>query len=98
MNQLNALKQVTTVVADTGNFQQLAQYRPQDATTNPSLLLKAAALPRYAELLDQAVAGCAGDLGLEGLAIGAIGVVIALLVGRRRPDLDAEALQRPNDP
>ena len=41
MNQLNALKQVTTVVADTGNFQQLAQYRPQDATTNPSLILKA---------------------------------------------------------
>lgn len=40
MNQLNALKQVTTVVADTGNFQQLAQYRPQDATTNPSLILK----------------------------------------------------------
>ena len=45
MNQLNALKQVTTVVADTGNFQQLAQYRPQDATTNPSLILKAASQP-----------------------------------------------------
>ena len=50
MNQLNALKQVTTVVADTGNFQQLAQYRPQDATTNPSLILKAVQQPQYAPL------------------------------------------------
>ena len=41
MNQLDALKQFTTVVADTGDFNQLAQYHPQDATTNPSLILKA---------------------------------------------------------
>ena len=41
MNQLDALKQFTTVVADTGDFLQLAQFRPQDATTNPSLILKA---------------------------------------------------------
>ena len=40
MNQLEALKQFTTVVADTGDFKQLAQFRPQDATTNPSLILK----------------------------------------------------------
>ncbi len=39
MNQLEALKQYTTVVADTGDFHQLAQFRPQDATTNPSLIL-----------------------------------------------------------
>ena len=56
MNQLNALKQVTTVVADTGNFQQLAQYRPQDATTNPSLILKAVQKPEYAPLLQETVA------------------------------------------
>lgn len=55
MNQLNALKQVTTVVADTGNFQQLAQYRPQDATTNPSLILKAVQQPQYAPLLHEVV-------------------------------------------
>ena len=41
MNQLDALKPLTTVVADTGDFLQLAQFRPQDATTNPSLILKA---------------------------------------------------------
>ena len=41
MNQLDALKQLTTVVADTGDFKQLAQFQPQDATTNPSLILKA---------------------------------------------------------
>ena len=51
MNQLEALKQFTTVVADTGDFKQLAQFRPQDATTNPSLILKAVQKPDYAPLL-----------------------------------------------
>lgn len=55
MNQLNALKQYTTVVADTGNFQQLAQFRPQDATTNPSLILKAVQQPQYRPLLEETV-------------------------------------------
>ncbi len=49
--QLDALKAHTTVVADTGDFQQIAQYRPQDATTNPSLILKAAQKPEYAQLV-----------------------------------------------
>ena len=49
--QLDALKAHTTVVADTGDFQQIAQYRPQDATTNPSLILKAAQKPEYAALV-----------------------------------------------
>ncbi|MEY5098339.1 MAG: hypothetical protein RJA36_1058, partial [Pseudomonadota bacterium] len=40
MNQLDALKRYTTVVADTGDFLQLAQFQPRDATTNPSLILK----------------------------------------------------------
>jgi transaldolase len=56
MNQLDALKQYTTVVADTGDFLQLAQYRPQDATTNPSLILKSVQKPEYAPLLQAAVA------------------------------------------
>ncbi|MCG2595508.1 transaldolase [Ramlibacter sp. XY19] len=51
MNQLDALKQFTTVVADTGDFRQLAQYQPQDATTNPSLILKAVQKAEYAPLL-----------------------------------------------
>jgi transaldolase len=53
MNQLSALKQFTTVVADTGDFKQLAQFQPQDATTNPSLILKAVQKPEYAPLIAQ---------------------------------------------
>lgn len=56
MNQLDQLKQHTTVVADTGNFKQLAQFAPRDATTNPSLILKAVQQPDYAPLLAETVA------------------------------------------
>ena len=55
-DQLSQLKKMTTVVADTGDIEAIAKFKPQDATTNPSLLLKAAALPNYKYLLDQAVA------------------------------------------
>ena len=55
MNQLDQLKQFTTVVADTGDFKSMQEYKPQDATTNPSLILKAAQMPEYAYLIDQAV-------------------------------------------
>lgn len=65
MNQLDALKSFTTVVADTGDFLQLAQFRPQDATTNPSLILKAVQKPEYAPLMQQTLAQHgAGDLAL----------------------------------
>jgi len=56
MNQLDALKHLTTVVADTGDFHQLAAYAPQDATTNPSLILKAVQKSDYAHLLTETVA------------------------------------------
>ena len=55
MNSLEQLKQFSTVVADTGDFQQLAQFAPQDATTNPSLVLKAVQLPAYRPLLEGVV-------------------------------------------
>src|SRR6185369_1988472 len=55
MNQLDQLKQFTTVVADTGNFKQLAQFAPRDATTNPSLILKAVQQPDYAHVLTETV-------------------------------------------
>ncbi len=54
MNKLDQLKSMTQVVADTGDLDAISQYQPQDATTNPSLLLKAADLPRYQPLLDEA--------------------------------------------
>jgi len=55
MNQLDQLKQITTVVADSGNFLQMARYAPRDATTNPSLILKAVQQADYAHMLDDAV-------------------------------------------
>ena len=60
MNQLEQLKQYTTVVADTGNFHELAQFAPQDATTNPSLIFKAVQQPDYAPLLAETVAAHRG--------------------------------------
>ena len=56
MNQLEALKAMTIVVADTGDIEAIRQYQPEDATTNPSLILSAAALPQYAPLIDNAIA------------------------------------------
>src|SRR5687768_17979291 len=54
--QLDQLKQFTKVVADTGDFATLKEYAPSDATTNPSLILKAAQKPEYAYLVEKAVA------------------------------------------
>ncbi|WGE45807.1 transaldolase [Actinobacillus equuli] len=56
MSQLDALREMTVVVADTGDIEAIKQYQPQDATTNPSLILSASALPQYASLIDDAVA------------------------------------------
>jgi len=55
-NQLEQLKKFTTVVADTGDFGAIKEFTPQDATTNPSLILKAAEMPEYKHLVEQAVA------------------------------------------
>jgi transaldolase len=55
MNQLEQLKKMTTVVADTGNFLQMAQYAPRDATTNPSLILKAVQHADYVHIVEDAV-------------------------------------------
>ncbi|RKX34795.1 MAG: transaldolase [Verrucomicrobia bacterium] len=55
MNQLEQLRQMTTVVADTGDFNSIKQYEPRDATTNPSLILKASEMPEYEALVDRAV-------------------------------------------
>ena len=53
MNLLDQLKQVTTIVADTGDFERMRQYTPQDATTNPTLILKASKLTNYAHLIEK---------------------------------------------
>ena len=55
MNLLESLKRYTTVVADTGDFEEIARHKPQDATTNPSLLYQAAQMPEYEHLLEEAI-------------------------------------------
>src|SRR5262245_45486498 len=55
MNLLESLKRSTTVVADTGDIEAIAEHKPQDATTNPSLLFQAAQKPQYQDLVDEAL-------------------------------------------
>ena len=97
MNQLEALKQFTTVVADTGDFQQIASYAPQDATTNPSLILKAVQMPAYQPLLAQAVtaakakgAGTATvDAVMDELLVSFGCEILKLIPGRVSTEVDA---------
>jgi len=92
MNQLEQLKQYTTVVADTGDFQSIKAYAPQDATTNPSLILKAVQKPEYRPLLEKAVAesnSASIDEIVDRLLI-AFGVEILKFVpGRVSTEIDA---------
>ena len=97
MNQLEALKQFTTVVADTGDFQQIAAYAPQDATTNPSLILKAVQMPAYQPLLAKAVAEAkaAGhgnatvDAVMDALLVSFGCEILKLIPGRVSTEVDA---------
>jgi len=90
-SKLDQLKQFTTVVADTGDIDAIARLKPVDATTNPSLLLKAAALPRYAELLKQAVTASKGDVDLAsdrfGVTVGR--EILQVIPGRISTEVDA---------
>ncbi|KAG7347933.1 transaldolase [Nitzschia inconspicua] len=63
-SQLDQLKEYTIVVADTGDVEAIARVKPQDATTNPSLITKAAGMKQYAKLIDDAVEYAKGDLAL----------------------------------
>ena len=65
MNLLESLKRWTTVVADTGDIEAIAEHKPQDATTNPSLLLQAAQKPQYQDLVDEALDFALGSPGEE---------------------------------
>ena len=92
MNQLQALKQFTTVVADTGDFKQLAAFQPQDATTNPSLILKAVQKTDYAPLMKEMVAqfrGRALDEVMDRLLVRFGCEILALIPGRVSTEVDA---------
>ena len=60
---LESLRTMTTVVADTGDFESIKAYKPQDATTNPSLILAAAGMPEYSKLVDEVVSSAKSELG-----------------------------------
>jgi transaldolase len=92
MNQLDALKQFTTVVADTGDFKQLAQFQPQDATTNPSLILKAVQKPEYQPLMKDAVARFGHlpmDQVIDRLLVRFGCEILSLIPGRVSTEVDA---------
>lgn len=92
MNQLEALKQYTTVVADTGDFRQLDAFRPQDATTNPSLILKAVQKAEYQPLLAETVArfrGRAPDEIVDRLLVRFGTEILSIIPGRVSTEVDA---------
>ena len=92
MNQLDALKQFTTVVADTGDFKQLGAFKPTDATTNPSLILKAVQKADYAPLLKDTVAkfkGRALDEVMDRLLVRFGCEILQIIPGRVSTEVDA---------
>jgi transaldolase len=98
MNRLEQLKTMTTVVADTGDFDAIAEYRPQDATTNPSLLFKAAKMPQYRELVEDAIvfgqSQGANSLDkarwtMDKLAVNFGGEILKIVPGRVSTEIDA---------
>ena len=92
MNQLDALKQFTTVVADTGDFKQLGAYQPQDATTNPSLILKAVQKADYQPLLASTVAQYRGrpiDEIMDRLLVRFGCEILSIIPGRVSTEVDA---------
>jgi transaldolase len=92
MNQLDQLKQFTTVVADTGDFLQISASKPRDATTNPSLILKAVQKPEYAPLLAASVAACKGkslDDAVDHLLVSFGVKILGIVPGRVSTEIDA---------
>ena len=92
MTQLDTLKSLTTVVADTGDFRQLAQFQPQDATTNPSLILKAVQKADYAPLLQDTVAAHRGkplDEVVDRLLVRFGAEILSIIPGRVSTEVDA---------
>jgi len=98
MNKLEQLKKITTVVADTGDFDSIKQYLPTDATTNPSLVYAAAQLPQYQHLVDEAVeygmANASSSEARTGLILDRLAVVfgreiLSIVPGRVSTEVDA---------
>ena len=97
-SKLAQLKEMTTVVADTGDFDAIAQYAPEDATTNPSLLLKAAQMPAYRELVEEVIGSVTGgklssdeqlSACMDKLAVSFGEKILATIPGRVSTEVDA---------
>ena len=95
-NQLESLRRHSVIVADTGDIDSIARFRPQDATTNPSLILKAAQDPRYQRILHAAVAAAGprsaagwNDAVMQHLFVGFGREILALVPGRVSTEVDA---------
>ena len=82
-SKLEQLKAMTTVVADTGDLEAIAQWQPEDATTNPSLLLKAAASEAYRPMLDEAVAAARKHGGSDAEQLTYATDMLAVLAGKQ---------------
>jgi transaldolase len=97
-SKLAQLKEMTTVVADTGDFDAIAQYEPEDATTNPSLLLKAAQMPAYRGLVEEVIGSVTGgklssdeqlSACMDKLAVSFGEKILATIPGRVSTEVDA---------
>jgi len=90
-SKLEQLKQMTTVVADTGDFDAISKLKPVDATTNPSLLLKAASLDGYKDLLQKTISDSNGDVGLasDTFAVAVGTGILKAIPGRISTEVDA---------
>jgi len=93
LTQLDQLKKFTKVVADTGDFASMKEFAPQDATTNPSLILKAAVMPGYAHLVDKAIADAGGNASpaeiIDRLLVTFGLEILAIVPGRVSSEVDA---------
>lgn len=91
MNKLQQLREMTVVVADTGDLAAIAEYKPQDATTNPSLLLKVAQDPDYKHYLEQAIVDASGDLvdAVDNFAVAIGKEILDIVPGRVSTEVDA---------
>ncbi len=82
MNLLEQLRSMTVVVADSGDIETIAQYKPRDTTTNPSLLYKAAQMPAYSRLVEEAVEYARSQGGSQGERIRACTDKLAIEFGK----------------
>src|SRR3954447_20431340 len=91
ITQLESLRQHSLVVADTGDIEAVARWKPQDATTNPSLLLTSAEDPRFRHLVDAAIKDARGDTAaaMDGLFVQFGREILRHVAGRVSTEVDA---------